>query len=119
MPSGPAWPPESWIATPVFDGVPPAISGRRQICCARVTATYTWLFFVFSVMPLGDGAFVTSRCNSPFGAQAVDAAARIGDAALPLVGEVQVAVVGEVQVVQALEALAERGLEDRLDLRRS
>ena len=42
--------------------------------------------------------------------------ARVGDAALPLVGEVQIAVVGEVQVVQALEALAERRLEERLQL---
>src|SRR5918992_1590582 len=38
MPSGPACPPESWIATPLFDGVPPSMSGRRQICCARVMA---------------------------------------------------------------------------------
>src|SRR6185436_3806527 len=90
MPSGPAWPPESWMATPVFDGVPPAISGRRQICCARVMATYTCEFFVFRVM-------------------------RVGDAALPLVGEVEVAVAGEVQVVQALEAFAEGGAEDGLD----
>ena len=40
----------------------------------------------------------------------------IGNAGLPLVGEVEVAVGGEVQVVQALKALAEGGLEARLDL---
>src|SRR5581483_5689172 len=40
---------------------------------------------------------------------------RIGDPGLPLVGEVQIAVVREVQVVEALEALAERGLDDGLD----
>ncbi len=29
-------------------------------------ATYTWLFFLFSVIPLGEGAFATSFCSSPF-----------------------------------------------------
>src|SRR5437867_7816813 len=70
MPSGPAWPPESWIATPVFDGVPPSISGRRQICCERVIATKTWEFFEFKVTPLGEGALRseehTSELQSPY-----------------------------------------------------
>jgi len=66
MPSGPAWPPESWIATPVLESVPPAMSGSRQICCERVMATYTCVLLLLSVMPLGEGALSTRRCSSPF-----------------------------------------------------
>src|SRR6266853_1688413 len=66
MPSGPAWPPESWIATPVLESVPPAMSGNRQICCERVIATYTCVLDLLSVMPLGEGALSTRRCSSPF-----------------------------------------------------
>ena len=43
----------------------PAMSGRRQICCERVIATYTWVFVVLSVTPLGEGALSTMRCSSP------------------------------------------------------
>src|SRR5438046_7513725 len=34
MPSGPACPPESWVAAPVLEPVPPAISGSRPACVA-------------------------------------------------------------------------------------
>src|SRR2546426_1014570 len=63
MPSGPAWPPESWIATPVLESVPPAMSGSRQICCERVMATYTCVLLLLSVMPLGEGALVVGDEN--------------------------------------------------------
>ena len=39
MPSGPPTPPESWIATPVFDTEPSAIIGRRHTDFERVTPT--------------------------------------------------------------------------------
>ena len=53
------------MATPVFDTDPSAMSGRRQICCERVTATYTCFSVVDKVMPLGLGMLFASRRSSP------------------------------------------------------
>jgi hypothetical protein len=111
--------PESWIATRSSRGVPALISGRRQICSERVTATYTWLFLLFSVMPFGDGALSPAAA-----ARRSSAGARRGPlgSAMPLCPwsvKYRSPLSAKCRVVQALEALAERGLETRLDLSRS
>src|SRR3990172_3624072 len=56
-----------------------------------------------------------SMPSGPARPQVVDAPRGIRDPGLSLVGEVEIAVGREVQVVQALEALAVGGLEQRLD----
>ena len=118
MPSGPAAPPESWIATPVLDTI--AVGHDRQPPDLLRAGDGD----VAVLLRGGERDAVRTRhvgrqpVERAVRAQPVDASGRIGDAGLPLVGEVEVAVRGEVQIVEALEALAERGLEDRLELAR-
>src|SRR5476649_2578317 len=67
---------------------------------------------------VGAGDIQREAVERAVGAQAEHAAARIGDAGLPLVGEIQVAVGSEVQVVQALETLAVHRAEYGVDAAR-